>query len=121
MCRGSCADRMCPKVGDPTKMSGKPKLGRLSRLNDSARTCSAIPSRRVVFFTSEKLMVWNDGPSRILRPELPKLPYGGTANAAVLNQRSGVWCELCGSLVTFGRSLAPKPRMDCPALLLSKF
>ena len=111
---------MWPNVGDPTKI-GRLKFGRLRRLRDSARNCSEDLSRKVVFFTCEKLMVWKDGLSRILRPALPKLPCGGTVKAAVLNQRSEVGDATCGLPATFGRSLAPKPCRDCPVLLLSKF
>src|SRR5262249_15639924 len=59
------------------------------------------------------------GPSSIFRPASPKLPNGGKANASVLNHLSGVPSEISGRPTTFGRSLAPKPSVDLPVLLLS--
>src|ERR1044072_587469 len=55
----------------------------------------------------------------MLRPELPKVPGAGKLKAAVLNQRSGVGFEATGLPTTFGRSFAPKPRIERPVPLLS--
>src|ERR1022692_1269457 len=55
----------------------------------------------------------------MFRPALPKLPKGGMANAVVSNQPSGLAWESAGLRSTFGRSLAPKPSVDWPVLLLS--
>src|SRR5262249_18253473 len=86
----------------PNENIGRLKFAWLRRLKDSARNCSEDLSRKVVFYTSEKLMVWKDGPSSILRPALPKLPCGGTVKASVLNQRSEVGDATCGLPATFG-------------------
>src|SRR5436190_20444464 len=55
----------------------------------------------------------------MFRPAFPKLPKGGTTNAAVLNQRSGEGSSNDGFPARFGRSLAPKPSVERPVLLLS--
>jgi hypothetical protein len=55
----------------------------------------------------------------MLRPALPKVPGGGKTNADVLNHLSGVGLLNVGLPATFGRSFAPKPRMDLPVPLLS--
>src|SRR5437588_1422179 len=55
----------------------------------------------------------------MFRPALPNVPGGEKLNALVLNQRSIVGDASCGGPVIFGRSLAPKPRIDLPVPLLS--
>src|SRR5262245_10609392 len=90
MRRGLSAEMTLPKEGEPTKLSGKPKFGWLNRLKNSVRNWMVVASLIMVFLTSEKLTFLKLGPSRMLRPELPKLPNGGMAKAAVLNHRSGV-------------------------------
>ncbi len=63
-----------------------------------------------VFLTSETFTVSRPGPSRIFRPALPNCPYGGVANAAVLNHSCGPGLGSPGLPTTFGFwSFAPKP------------
>src|SRR5579859_6997706 len=119
MCRGSPAERILPNVGEPRKISGRLKFGWLRVLKASARNCSVALSANLVFFTSARFTVCSEGPVRMLRPEFPNVPNGGSANADVLNHMPGDGEESLGLPSTLGRSLAPKPRMDCPVLLLS--
>src|SRR5690349_1855192 len=55
----------------------------------------------------------------MLRPALPNVPGGENAKAAVLNHCAVVWFESSGFPTTFGRSFAPKPRIERPVPLLS--
>src|SRR6185369_5149201 len=55
----------------------------------------------------------------MLRPALPNVPGAGKANAAVLNHCVVVGFESSGLPTRFGRSFAPKPRIDRPVPLLS--
>src|ERR1043166_1490171 len=119
MGRGSRAEVIRPKVGEPRKLSGRLKFGCLKRLKASARNCSFTVSVKLVFFTSDTFTLSNPGPSRIFLPALPNVPGAGNANAAVLNHSDVVGFDNSGLLATFGRSFAPKPRIDLPVPLLS--
>src|ERR1041384_8703699 len=119
MWRGSRAEVIRPKVGEPRKLSGKLKFGWLKRLKASARNCRFTRSVKWVFFTSDAFTLLNPGPSRIFLPALPNVPGAEKANAAVLNHCDVVGLDNSGLPTRFGRSFAPKPRIDLPVPLLS--
>src|ERR1051325_10479970 len=119
MCRGSRAEVIRPKVGEPRKLSGRLKFGWLKRLKASARNCKLKRSVRAVFFTRDAFTFWNPGPSRIFLPAFPNVPGGGKTKAAVLNHCNVVGFDSSGCPTRLGRSFAPNPRIDRPVPLLS--
>src|SRR6478672_7805604 len=90
-CRGACADRIRPKVdGSSTKCPGKSKFARLKRLNAWRPTVNAVRPPACKRFDTARSKEANPGPRTLLRPAFPNVNGAGMANAAVLNQASGV-------------------------------
>src|SRR5205809_3334451 len=85
MTRASAADVMTPYVGDATVDPGSPKFTRLIALKNSGRIWSLrfSPNRTILKSDTSKFAC--DGPDRMFRPLLPKVPLAGIAKAAVLN------------------------------------
>ena len=71
--------------------AGLAKIGRLNRLNASARNFRLVLFPIGVVFSSAVSISQNPGPRAMLRPKLPHVPFAGTANAAGLNQVVMVW------------------------------
>src|SRR5215813_6527543 len=75
---------MRPKFEVPTVPPGLLKLTTLKALNPSARYCSRKRSVNRKFLKSPMSKFLNPGPRRALRPRLPNVYSGATANAAGL-------------------------------------
>src|SRR5437588_2634590 len=96
---------MRPNVdGSSTKCSGKLKFVRLNRLNASTPILSARDPRSGNRFETATSNEAKPGPRTLLRPALPNVKAGGTANALVLNHSAAVALLNSGSPTRFGRS-----------------
>src|SRR3954454_24968652 len=78
-------------------------------LKNSERNCRLRRSLIRVDFTTEKSAMLVGGPITVLRPALPKVPFGAATKAAALNQASRRLGPSLGLPTTFGRSLLDSP------------
>src|SRR5437762_3475550 len=97
---------MRPKLGLATTPPGWPKLAWLKRSKIPARNWARILSPNAAFFTIEKSVLLNPGPTTTFLPRLPKPETG--VNTEVSNQRSGEPIIGIGP-VTSGRSVFATP------------
>ena len=65
------------------------KFGWLGRLKTSPRNCSALVSLSLNVFTTEASIITRPGPLKVLRPRLPCVFTGGSANAAMFRYFAG--------------------------------
>src|SRR5439155_19979579 len=76
---------MRPKLAEMYEVVGLFNCVLLNKLKNSARYCNRHRSRMVRFFSTEKSTLKVPGPSRMLRPELPKVPIAAGRNDSVVN------------------------------------
>src|SRR5437870_9619182 len=76
---------MRPKLAEVYEVVGLFNCVLLKKLKNSARYCKRQRSRIVAFLSAEKSTLNVPGPSRMLRPELPKLPRAAGRKDSVVN------------------------------------
>src|SRR5580692_12643506 len=77
---------MTAVVDWPSVAFGNPNCGVLNMLNASARISRLVLSIRDIVRERPKSTLWNPGPVRMSRPELPNVYWAGVAKAEVSNQ-----------------------------------
>src|SRR5437762_4858387 len=74
---------MRPKLGLATTPPGWPKLAWLKRSKIPARNWARILSPNAAFFTIEKSVLLNPGPTTTFRPRLPGIQSGSLENLRI--------------------------------------